>query len=90
MADHVAVVTGGGRGIGAAIARRLGTEGPTVVIAGPGPAPDAWTRRTLGSLRHLALAAQLTPLEGEFDLLGGTPVPPEPEGARRPVLEGGA
>jgi NAD(P)-dependent dehydrogenase (short-subunit alcohol dehydrogenase family) len=40
MADHVAVVTGGGRGIGAAIARRLGAEGLAVVIADLGAALD--------------------------------------------------
>src|SRR6185295_11075152 len=31
--DRVAIVTGGAQGIGAAIARRLGAEGATVVVA---------------------------------------------------------
>jgi NAD(P)-dependent dehydrogenase (short-subunit alcohol dehydrogenase family) len=34
MADHVAVVTGGGRGTGAAIARRLGAQ-PAPAALGP-------------------------------------------------------
>ena len=33
LRDHVAIVTGGGQGIGAEIARRLGQEGAVVVIA---------------------------------------------------------
>ena len=33
LADKVAVVTGGGTGIGLAIARRLGVDGAAVVIA---------------------------------------------------------
>ena len=31
--EHVALVTGGGRGIGAAVARRIGREGATVLVA---------------------------------------------------------
>ncbi|MBI2683715.1 MAG: SDR family oxidoreductase [Acidobacteriales bacterium] len=34
LAEQVAVVTGGGRGIGAAIARRLAENGATVIVAG--------------------------------------------------------
>jgi hypothetical protein len=45
MADHVAVVTRGGRGIGAAIARRLGPEGLAVegkldLLGGPPVPPE--------------------------------------------------
>jgi NAD(P)-dependent dehydrogenase (short-subunit alcohol dehydrogenase family) len=47
-------------------------------------APSAWTGEALGSLTHPALAAQLTPLEGELDLLGGPPVPLEPHGPGYP------
>ncbi|HEV8651065.1 MAG TPA: SDR family NAD(P)-dependent oxidoreductase [Actinomycetes bacterium] len=40
MADEVAIVTGGGRGIGAAVARRLGRDGFAVVVADSGAALD--------------------------------------------------
>jgi 3-oxoacyl-[acyl-carrier protein] reductase len=39
LKDKVAVVTGGGRGIGAAIARRLAQLGAAVVVAGRSPQP---------------------------------------------------
>ena len=68
MADHVAVVTGGGRGIGAAIARRLGAD----VIADPGAAdraavrvPGAGARPT----RAAAAATLATPGLGEGSLM---------------------
>lgn len=81
MADHVAVVTGGGRAIGAAIAHRLGAEGLAVVIADPSVAPDGSgtdPEPALSGLTHPAL----TPLEEGFDLLGGPPVPLETRGPR--------
>lgn len=72
MADHVAVVTGGGRGIGAAIARRLGADGLAVVIADPGAAdraavrvPGAGARPT----RAAAAATLATPGLGEGSLM---------------------
>jgi meso-butanediol dehydrogenase/(S,S)-butanediol dehydrogenase/diacetyl reductase len=59
FADRVAIVTGGGSGIGLAIARRLGSEGARIVVADIDPAaaaraaesarqagaPDAWGAR---------------------------------------------
>ena len=44
---QVAVVTGAGRGIGAAIARRLGVLGAAVVVSGRTPAPLDQTVRTI-------------------------------------------
>jgi NAD(P)-dependent dehydrogenase (short-subunit alcohol dehydrogenase family) len=41
MTDHVALVTGGASGIGAAVARRLAGRGSTVVVADVDPAGEA-------------------------------------------------
>ena len=45
LADKVAVVTGGGAGIGAAICQRLAAHGATVAIAEIDPARGEATRR---------------------------------------------
>jgi len=59
MSRHVALVTGGNRGIGAAIARRLAGEGATVLVAGRDTAACAGVVATIeaegGEARTLAL-----------------------------------
>jgi NAD(P)-dependent dehydrogenase (short-subunit alcohol dehydrogenase family) len=69
MADHVAVATGGGRGIGAAIARRLGADGLALVIADPagGRLPGAGARPTRPTRSP------------------GSPVPLEPQRSQHPA-----
>ena len=60
LAGRVAVVTGGGRGTGAAIARRLAEAGATVVI---GDADEAAAEATAGELRtpdRAVIGRQLT------------------------------
>src|ERR1700740_3196164 len=62
LAGQVAVVTGAGRGIGAAIARRLGTLGAAVVVAGRTPAPLDQTVQTIieAGYRAEAVACDVT------------------------------
>jgi NAD(P)-dependent dehydrogenase (short-subunit alcohol dehydrogenase family) len=47
LAGQVAVVTGAGRGIGAAIARKLATLGATTVLCGRTKEPLDWTAQTI-------------------------------------------
>ena len=56
LEGQVAVVTGAGRGIGAAIARKLGTMGAAVVVSGRTPAPLDQTVRTIVEAGHRAEA----------------------------------
>lgn len=56
LEGQVAVVTGAGRGIGAAIARKLGTLGAAVLVSGRTPAPLDRTVRTIVEAGHRAEA----------------------------------
>jgi 3-oxoacyl-[acyl-carrier protein] reductase len=60
--DRVALITGGGRGIGAASARRLADEGAAVVIVDldPGPANEVAAEIEKGGGRALAVACDVT------------------------------
>ena len=62
LAGQVAVVTGAGRGIGAAIARRLATLGAAVVVSGRTPAPLDQTVQTIveAGYRAEAVACDVT------------------------------
>lgn len=57
----VAIVTGGTRGIGLAIARQLGARGSSVTVSGTNPASIARASEALASagVRHEALAADV-------------------------------
>ena len=55
FADKVAIVTGGGNGIGAAVCRRLSLEGARVVVA---DIDKAAAERTAEGLKH-GLAVQV-------------------------------
>jgi NAD(P)-dependent dehydrogenase (short-subunit alcohol dehydrogenase family) len=59
--DRVAIVTGGGTGIGAAIARRLGSGGTAVAVVGrrPGPLESITAAIEAGGGRAVAIAADL-------------------------------
>jgi NAD(P)-dependent dehydrogenase (short-subunit alcohol dehydrogenase family) len=56
LEGQVAVVTGAGRGIGAAIARKLGTMGAAVLVSGRTPAPLDQTVQTIVEAGHRAEA----------------------------------
>src|SRR5437870_5161113 len=56
LEGRVAVVTGGGKGIGRAIARRFAAEGAKVVIAQRDPATLERTAREIGDRGGVALA----------------------------------
>jgi 3-oxoacyl-[acyl-carrier protein] reductase len=56
LEGQVAVVTGAGRGIGAAIARKLGTMGAAVLVSGRTLAPLDQTVRTMVEAGHRAEA----------------------------------
>lgn len=57
MAGRVVVITGGGTGIGAAIARRYADEGAKVVVIGRRPEPLAEVERAVGAYPIVADAA---------------------------------
>jgi NAD(P)-dependent dehydrogenase (short-subunit alcohol dehydrogenase family) len=64
LRGKLALVTGGGRGIGAAIARRLATDGASVVVAGRSEAVDEIAREIGGRAVRCDLSVR-----GEADAL---------------------
>ena len=73
LTDRVAVITGGGRGIGRAIALRYAAEGATVVISS----------RTAGDLEDVLRTAELGPDRGLAVVADAM----DRQDARRPVTE---
>src|SRR3954468_11636702 len=53
LANQTALITGAGRGIGAAIAERLAAMGATVILTGRTRAPLDATARTIGKQAHV-------------------------------------
>jgi 3-oxoacyl-[acyl-carrier protein] reductase len=64
IAGKIAVVTGGSRGIGRAIAQALAAEGAQVVICARGAEALEEARASLPGTGHLAIAADVTTAEG--------------------------
>jgi NADP-dependent 3-hydroxy acid dehydrogenase YdfG len=60
LTNQVALVTGGGTGVGAAIARRFVEAGAVVIIAGRREEPLHATARAIGSARLQTVAADVT------------------------------
>jgi 3-oxoacyl-[acyl-carrier protein] reductase len=65
--DRVVLVTGGGRGIGAATAARLGSEGARVVVSDMDLAP---AQEVAAPINGLAVACDVTSREQVEDLVG--------------------
>jgi NAD(P)-dependent dehydrogenase (short-subunit alcohol dehydrogenase family) len=63
LTGHVALVTGGGKGLGAALARRLAADGAKVAVLGRTRAPLEQTAKDIGAL---AIACDVTS-PGEVD-----------------------
>ncbi len=70
LTDGVFIITGAGRGLGAACARRMGEEGACLVLAdveAPGPAAEALLRQRPDSLFVRADVADPADVEGMVD-----------------------
>ncbi len=67
MAEKVAIVTASGRGMGAAIARRLSASGYSLALLSPSGAPDL-----ASELDAFALAGSVTDTDDLAALVGGT------------------
>jgi len=70
--NRVAVITGGGRGIGAATGKRLASEGATVVLSDldEGPAAEVAAEIKAGGGKAAAIAADVTRKESVDALFG--------------------
>ncbi|TWF58914.1 SDR family NAD(P)-dependent oxidoreductase [Neorhizobium alkalisoli] len=68
----VALVTGGTRGIGLAIAKALGEAGATIVISGRNASPQAAEQLTAAGITHHFVAADLRTLEGADEMVAET------------------
>jgi 3-oxoacyl-[acyl-carrier protein] reductase len=68
--DRVAVITGSGRGIGAATAARLASEGASVVVSDLDPAPAEETAAKIGR-KAKAIACDVTSRESVEALMEG-------------------
>lgn len=70
LAGQVAVITGGGKGIGTAIARRLATEGATIVVADIASERAEQVAATLSTVTTaMAIAADVSDRNSAFELI---------------------
>jgi 3-oxoacyl-[acyl-carrier protein] reductase len=72
LEDKVAIVTGGSRGIGRAIATALAAEGARVAVCARGAEALEAARAALPGGPHLAVAADVTTVEGVEQLIADT------------------
>jgi NAD(P)-dependent dehydrogenase (short-subunit alcohol dehydrogenase family) len=77
---HVALVTGGGQGLGATIARELGAGGAAVVVSDMNLATATAVATTVAAAASAASATVAASVTAIATSVAATPLPPPPYG----------